>query len=85
MFTRLKKLPGSAARTDTPLAFRDNWRLHGLQDAFTSEPVDHPSELSAYGEAELTQEAALWQDREQIQWRWTSPARLLKDKQRPPT
>ncbi len=76
----LKKLPHSAPRNDQPLPFRGNWRLHSLQDGFSTLPIRHAEELSAFGPEELEQESRLWQGHEQLHWLWLSPARLLKDK-----
>lgn len=81
LFHKLGKLPQGTAKTDSPLPFRNNWKLYSLQDSFSGQPLETPAELSAYGMEELGQESRLWQSHEKILWQWVSPARLLKDKQ----
>jgi len=81
LFHKLGKLPHVAPKSDTPLPFRNNWKLHSLQDGFSGQPINAPDELSAYGMEELEQESRLWQNHEKILWQWISPVRLLKEKQ----
>ena len=81
LIARLQRLPRSAPRNDgAALPFRDNWRLVDLRDSFTARPVGCAAELSCWGRDELVAEAALWNEHDNLHWRWLSPARLLKDK-----
>jgi hypothetical protein len=80
LMQQLRHLPASAAKTGPELPFRDNWRLHRLQDAFSEEAVSSIEALALYTEETLTQEMALWLEQARFRWRWLTPARLLKEK-----
>ncbi len=82
LIQRLRQLPMSATHTDLPLAFRDNWRLQTLHDAFTENPVENLDELSLYGGDALCEEARVWSQQKDFYWHWLSPVRLLKAKDR---
>lgn len=77
----LARLPHTAPKTDTQIPFRDNWRLHGVQDAFMETPVERLSQATHYGWQQLQEEVELWCKEHTFTWRWLTPARLLKDKQ----
>ncbi len=81
ILSALAQLPHAAPKTDTNIPFRDNWRLHSVQDAFTETPVERLSHTSQYSAQQLQEEIELWSKEKTFTWRWLTPARLLKDKQ----
>ena len=81
LINKLQRLPASSPKTAKQLPFRNNWKLHDLQDGFTEQSIHSVHELSEYGNEQLQQEVALWDAQSIINWQWISPARLLKDKQ----
>ncbi len=80
LLDNLQNLPNTAPITDNKIAFRNNLALHSLQDGFTESPITNVLELSCYGEESLQQEIDLWQNHQYLRLRFTSPARLLKEK-----
>lgn len=76
----LAGLPESAPKQANELPFRDNWRLHSVQDMFSGNGVTRLSEVSQFSEYDLHAEIRLWSSERVISWQWLSPARLLKSK-----
>lgn len=80
LLSKLQALPSTAPVIDRKVAFRNNLVLHSLQDGFNENPITDVSELSCYDEESLQQEVTLWEEYQQIRFRFISPARLLKEK-----
>jgi len=76
----LSQLPHSAPKTGAQLSFSDNWHVACIHDAFTEQVVHTLSQVSQYSWQQLQDEATLWQQQQRFEWRWLSPARLLKAK-----
>ena len=81
LIQQLQKLPAASPKTAAELPFRNNCKLHSLQDGFSEESIHSVDELSQYDMPQLQQEIALWDGQTRINWQWFTPARLLKDKQ----
>ena len=77
---KLQRLPASSPKDAEELPFRNNWKLHDLQDAFSEQSIQTHQELSEYGSLQLQQEVRLWDGQTEIDWSWVSPARMLKEK-----
>lgn len=84
LLQQLAALPTSAPKQDKILAFRDNWRLQAIQDAFSGELVHELEDLSRYELETLQAEAELWREVRHVQWHWVSPVRILKAKEQRP-
>jgi len=81
LINKLQRLPSSSPKTAKDLPFRNNWKLIQLQDGFNEQTIQTLNELSEYDLPQLQQEIALWDGQTEINWQWTSPARLLKEKE----
>lgn len=83
LVARLKDLPHSAQRRERRICFRDNLRLLELRDSISNQPITSTQELSCFGADDLLQATEHWASKSphEILLSFTSPVRLLKDKQ----
>ncbi len=79
LLQRLRKLPGSA-RGKKQRHFADNLELVSMEDSFEHHRVRGAGELSTFDENDLWLETALWAQRPFFKLAFTTPARLVRQK-----